>query len=638
MLTEENPSTAVGTDPKVTVVIPCYKQSHYLVECLSSITAQTYPHWRAIVVDDASPDSPEIYRVVKEIDDSRIRVVSHDRNRGLAASRNTGIRESETELVYPLDSDDKIEPDCLESLVPVLLADEALDCAFPNVRRFGRMNEVTEFHGPPPGEKLVRIVDTLPGAGTLMRKKFWERVGEYDEGETLRLGREDFEFYVRAFRKGCNAAHVDKPLYLYRISHSSMTIACALRDNEVYDYIYNKHREVFDSAGAGNAFLSFGYDSVALAAHMKGQRGRALQHAVKAWRLQPNLNRLRAIGRSVFAPNTFEVLRTGEVRRRLPFVGYPLNGRERYRPFFIIGVARSGNTLFRRTLTSHSQLHIPPETFVLGACIQKFRKLGRKLSWPDLVSLVMAEFEFHPEFHTFETWLGPLVDRLKGAARKDRNLAFLIDCFYRYHAEQHGQECVRWGDKTPMNSLDDDLVRNLPPRKLGHGVPHTLERLLRVFPDAQFIHIYRDGCDVVRSHLSGGFMSSMQEAAERWLHVIRQSRNFVRKHPERSFEVRYEDLITKPEATLRGVCGFLEVDFEPAMVSSEKSATALGDVPEWYWHQQVAAPINPANTGKGRVYFSESERATLEEIIGSELESLGYAPPTAELPKTEPGS
>ena len=71
--------------------------------------------------------------------------------------------------------------------------------------------------------------------------------------------------------------------------------------------------------------------------------------------------------------------------------------------------------MFRRILTSHSGLHIPPETFVLGACIRKFRQHGRRMNWPDLVSLIMAEFEFHPEFHTFETWLGPLVEQLKEA-------------------------------------------------------------------------------------------------------------------------------------------------------------------------------------------------------------------------------
>jgi hypothetical protein len=499
------------------------------------------------------------------------------------------------------------------------------------VQKFGRSNELTVFHGPPEGRPLLRVEDTLPGAGTMLRKSFWGRVGGYDEAEVLRRGREDFEFYIRAFRSGVRSARVDKPLYLYRISHTSMATACAYHDDQVFGYIYGKHRDLFDAAGATRAFLSTGHDSAAFAAHHRGDRLRSLRLALKAWRLQPTKVRAKATLRALFSPAGFRALRSGTLRSRVPFLAYPLRGPARYRPFFIIGVARSGNTLFRRILTAHSQLHIPPETFVLGAVIASFKRWGRRLTWPEVVAMVMAEFEFHPEFHTFELWLGPLVNRLKETQAKNRNLAFLIDAFYRYHAEQHGApSACRWGDKTPMNSLDDALVRGDRPRRLGEGEPDTLLRLLAAFPDAQFLHIYRDGSDVVHSHLSGGFMNNLEEAAERWLHVIKQCRTFVRRHPDRCHEVRYEDLIAKPEEIVPGVCRFLDVPFEPQMLRSERSAGVLGDVPEWYWHKQVAAPINPKNPGKGRANFTAGERARIQHIIGEELAALGYPAATEE--------
>jgi len=618
-----------SAEAQVTIVIPSYRHAHYLKECLESLVGQTFAAWKAIVVDDHSPDEEQIRKVVEGFGDARIRIVRHEKNSGLGASRNTGIREADTEFVLPLDSDDKLALDCLESMVPVLAADPTLDCVFPNVQKFGRSNELTVFHGPEGGANLVRVEDTLPGAGTMMRRVFWERVGRYDEAEVMRHGREDFEFYIRAFQKNVNAAKVDKPLYLYRISHTSMATACALHDDEVFDYIYNKHRDLFDATGETKSFLSVGYDSAAFASHHKGERMRAIAMAVRAWRTQPKPTRAKAVARAFFSPSFYRTLRTGIVRSYVPFLGYPLSGRRRYRPFFIIGVARSGNTLFRRILTSHSQLHIPPETFVIGACIRKFKRYSRRMSWDDLVSLMMAEFEFHPEFHTFEIWLGPLVNRLRNAAQTDRNLAFLIDGFFRYHAEVHGPDTfVRWGDKTPMNSLDDALVRGDTPRRLGEGVPQTLERILDVFPDAQFLHIYRDACDVIYSHLSGGFMNSLEEATKRWLHVVRQARNFVRRHAERCHEVQYENLVAAPGDVVPGVCQFLGVDYEPQMVSSERSATALGDVPEWYWHKQVSAPINAKNPGKGRANFTASELAFIQGVAGEEMASLGYPPPT----------
>ena len=629
---------AVAEDqPEVTIVIPCFRQAHYLKECMTSILAQTYEHWKVVVVDDESPDHEQMQRVVDAFNDPRIKIIRHEKNGGLAASRNTGIRESTTELVLPLDSDDKLEPDCLESFVPVMVEDPKLDCVFADVQRFGRSTELTKFHGPPTGERVVRVEDTLPGAGTMMRKGFWERVGGYDESVVMRRGREDFEFYIRAFSAGCRSAHIAKALYLYRISHSSMVTAAAPFDDVIFDYIYNKHRKMFDAEGESASFLSTGYDSAALGSHRDGRRWRAAQMAFKAWKTAPNGTRARAIVRSLMTPQLHTSLRNGWVRSRVPFMGYPLRAKKRYRPFFIMGVARSGNTLLRRTLTAHSELHIPPETFVLGACIQKFRSRWKSMTWPELVSATLAEFEFHPEFHTFNLWLGPLVERLCQLPSKNRNLAAIFNGFYQFHAEQHGVTFRRWGDKTPMNSLDDALVRGDPVRRVGHGVPQTLERLLKVFPDAQFVHIYRDGCDVVQSYVSGGFMTDIGAAAERWLHTDRQCRNFRAKHPSQCTAIRYEDLITKPEESVRGLCEFLNVDFEPQMVSSEKSAPKLGDVAEWYWHGQVHAPINPRNTGKGRTNFVAHEKELLQKLLGEDLEQLGYLPATAD-PKPSEGT
>ncbi len=81
-----------------------------------------------------------------------------------------------------------------------------------------------------------------------------------------------------------------------------------------------------------------------------------------------------------------------------------------------------------------------------------------------------------------------------------------------------------------------------------------------------------------------------------------------------------------------GVCEFLGQDFEPAMLGSERSAAQLGDVPEWYWHQQVHKPINPKNPGKGRTNFTASEKEQVQRIIGEELSARGY-PPATERPR-----
>lgn len=205
-----------------------------------------------------------------------------------------------------------------------------------------------------------------------------------------------------------------------------------------------------------------------------------------------------------------------------PFDGYPLHLNEQIHPFFIIGSGRSGNTLLRRILYNHSTLHIPPETYVLGNGI-KFFSVNRKLLWRELVFSTLAQFEYYPEFETFEISLRPLAWKLIHLPPDKRSLAFILDAFYRYHAEQHKIVCQRWGDKTPINTF-------------------ALDRIYSVFPEAQFIHIIRDGCDVVASYRKARIYTNILEAANRWVSAITVAQNFIKSHPENCLEIRYEEL------------------------------------------------------------------------------------------------
>ncbi len=179
---------------------------------------------------------------------------------------------------------------------------------------------------------------------------------------------------------------------------------------------------------------------------------------------------------------------------------WPLHGRERFRPVFIIGSGRSGNTLLRRILQAGSDLHIPPETFVLGRAIRLFLR-NRHMPWNYLVRLVMGLFEFHREFDKFEVVLRPLVQKLAEAPQESRNLASMLNAFYQYHGRETEQTFVRWGDKTPYNTFSLDLI-------------------LRVFPDARFVHMLRDGADVVQSFVEAGLQADLEAAAERWVESV----------------------------------------------------------------------------------------------------------------------
>lgn len=285
---------------------------------------------------------------------------------------------------------------------------------------------------------------------------------------------------------------------------------------------------------------------------------------------------------------------------------HPLHGKERFRPFFIIGSGRSGNTLLRRILQAHSGLHIPPENHALGTVITVYRR-NRGLAWPHLVDLVLGTFQFSHGFEVFGVDLRPLAEELREAPMGDRNLAHVLDSFYRFHARAHGQRCVYWGDKTPLNTFNAF--------KIGS-----------VLPDVRFIHIIRDGVDVVESYVRAGLIADHDEAARRWSSSVDAARRVQRRYPMQFLEIRYENLVHDPEQVIRSVCHFLQIGFEPGMLCKTDHAAEMGDVGQYAHHAQALEPISVNSVGKGRRELDPRTLETLAQVIGKQLHELGYGP------------
>jgi glycosyltransferase involved in cell wall biosynthesis len=270
--------------PICTVVIPCFERGDQLAESLSSLVGQTFVDWEAVVVDDGS-SSFGLDQVVERLGDERIRYVRHLANRGPAAARNTGIRSGTSPLIFPLDSDDRLEPTCLERLTGVLLKDPAADCVYPDFALFGAETGIWAYD--------VRDVPALlqsqwlPGPGCLYRRTLWERVGGYCEDAALRPGNEDWEFYLAAAEVGLVARHVPEPLYGYRVS--PVSTSTRLRDDNAAtrEFIYARHRDLFDRHRLGGQFRSEGYLVSAWESLARGERRRAIRLAARSWRLDP---------------------------------------------------------------------------------------------------------------------------------------------------------------------------------------------------------------------------------------------------------------------------------------------------------------------------------------------------------------
>lgn len=101
---------------KVSIIIPVYNVEKYLRECLDSVLNQVFDSYEIICIDDISTDNSR--KILEEYANncSKIRIVSHDVNRGLSAARNTGLKHARGKYILFVDSDDMLVEGALEEL------------------------------------------------------------------------------------------------------------------------------------------------------------------------------------------------------------------------------------------------------------------------------------------------------------------------------------------------------------------------------------------------------------------------------------------------------------------------------------------------------------------------------------------
>jgi hypothetical protein len=262
-------------------------------------------------------------------------------------------------------------------------------------------------------------------------------------------------------------------------------------------------------------------------------------------------------------------------------------------PVVILGVSRSGTTLLKAMLDAHSQLAIPSESYFIPqlwdrhgarpdrtAFVDDLRRLERVESWgvdPDAVGLRL------PVRPTFSE---------------------AVQTIFTLYAEARGKP--RFGDKTPLYMQHLDVVD-------------------RAFPTAQYVHIVRDGRDAALSLLAMKRRPRFNLTRPRglgdfacaWRREVRAAQRFGRVHPY--LELRYEDLVAEPEARLRDVCAFLQLEYEPGMLEYHRRE----DPALYADHPRLAqAPVRDARSWRAEMNAEDSE--LFEALAGDLLAELGY--------------
>jgi Sulfotransferase family len=270
-------------------------------------------------------------------------------------------------------------------------------------------------------------------------------------------------------------------------------------------------------------------------------------------------------------------------------------------PFFIVGSGRSGSTLLRMMLVSHSRLTIPPETWYLIPLLQRF-SIDRPLNVQEIdgaVSIMTGHYRW-PDMK-----LDAQDFRHKVTELKEPYLRDVVEVVYRWHVEAEGK--ARWGDKTPL------YIEILP-------------ELATMFPDSRFIHLVRDGRDVTKSYQATDWIGPwLHDNTREWTQALECHWRWARSHLRtRILQVRYEDLVLEAEATLRQICGFIGEQFEPQMLSWQKKVDEQVPTRERDIHRKLKLRVGAEGIARWKREMSARETFVAEAFMGVHLKRLDY--------------
>jgi glycosyltransferase involved in cell wall biosynthesis len=229
--------------PRLAIVVPVYGQPVLLADALSSVLSQdqSEPILIAVVVDGCpDPETLEVAESFRTAHPETIRVL-HRRNGGLSAARNTGIRYflaacPQVEAIVFLDSDNLLASGSLGRYRSCLDKRQNVDWFYPEFDFIG-LHQSSSNGGD--YSLLRHAYSNMCEAGSLVRRRVFDAGTRFDEA--MRLGYEDWEFWLSAAGSGFRGAPIEGETLLYRKRPESMLNSSHQNDSAIQEYIRRKH-------------------------------------------------------------------------------------------------------------------------------------------------------------------------------------------------------------------------------------------------------------------------------------------------------------------------------------------------------------------------------------------------------------
>jgi cellulose synthase/poly-beta-1,6-N-acetylglucosamine synthase-like glycosyltransferase len=234
VLVANSPAWSSGQDARLTVITPLFNHRDEVLDALASVERSVRADWEVVVVDDASTDGggEAVHQWIETHPERACRLVRHEFNRGLAATRNTGIQQARTGRLLMLDADNEVRPLAIARLMDALDADPKASFAYGIMEQFtsdGPVGLLSSFGWDPERLRIGNYIDAF----SLIRAEELRALGGYSSDPRL-YGWEDYDLWARMAESGRHAAFVPEIIGRYRVAHGSMIAQTNVSTSDAY--------------------------------------------------------------------------------------------------------------------------------------------------------------------------------------------------------------------------------------------------------------------------------------------------------------------------------------------------------------------------------------------------------------------
>lgn len=287
---------------------------------------------------------------------------------------------------------------------------------------------------------------------------------------------------------------------------------------------------------------------------------------------------------------------------------------------FIVGHGRSGTTLLQSLLNNHPNIVAPPEYDFIIYLYPRFGKI-KQFTKTDIKDFTVALFA-DPNFSIWLMEKEWLMEKLSLAEGADfQTMCKLLMCL----TGPDKQEIKLISDKDPIYSL-------------------FIRKLIRLFPDAKFIHMIRDPRDSVSGHIVRFDMKNAFFLARRWVRYNAIIEHFKKNFPGKFFTIQYEAMVKNMDETLKSLFTFLDVQYitlqkenlMPEGFQSMEKNKYIENIPadkrEEVFNKKVKSiheglfePVNTGNIEKWKKNMNPRDIAITEKITAKAAKKYGYS-------------